>query len=62
MEDFALAQNAGMWDSDLSTLHKALIHSKDALLKDAKQLSVEVSIFASIFWLLVFKTLCVTRP
>ena len=37
-----MAKDGGMWDSDLQILHKALMYSKNALIYDAKQLSVEV--------------------
>ena len=44
MEDFILAQNAGMWDSDLQTLNKALIHAKDGLIRQPEQLTMEVKL------------------
>ena len=37
-----MAKDGGMWDSDLQILHKALMYSKNALISNAKQLSVEV--------------------
>ena len=47
MEDFNLAQDAGMWDSDLQTLNKALIHAKDGLIRQPEQLTMEVKLHIS---------------